>query len=55
MLEIKPIQAADQKNRHFILHVSLTQGKDHTIDEIRASSRQVVTVPTTYLEMIQQL
>jgi hypothetical protein len=55
MFEAEPIQAAEQQNRHFILHLIQTQGKGRTIDEIKASSKQVVKAPTTYIELIQQL
>ena len=55
MFEAEPIQLAEQQNRHFILHVILTQGKGCTVDEIRASNKQIVKALTTYIKMIQQL
>ena len=55
MFEAKPIQLAKQQNRHFILHVILTQGKGRTVDEVKALKKQIVKAPTTYIEMIQQL
>jgi hypothetical protein len=55
MFEVEPIQALEQQNRHFILHLIQTQGKGRTIEKIKASSKQVVKAPTTYLELIQQL
>ena len=55
MFEVEPIQATKQQNRHFILHLIQTQGKGHTIDKIKASSKQVVKAPITYIELIQQL
>jgi hypothetical protein len=55
MFKVEPIQAAEQQNRHFILHLIQTQGKGRTIDEIKSSSKQVVKAPTTYIELIQQL
>jgi hypothetical protein len=55
MYEVEPIQAAEQQNRHFVLHIILTQGKGRTLDEIKSSSKQIVKAPTTYLEMLSQL
>jgi hypothetical protein len=55
MFEVDPIQASEQQNRHFILHIILTQGKGRTIDEIKSSNKQIVKAPSSYLEMIQQL
>ena len=55
MFEVEPIQAAQQQNRHFILHLIQTHGKGRTLDEIKASSKQLVKAPTTYIELIQQL
>jgi hypothetical protein len=55
VFKLLPIQAAEQQNRHFILHLIQTQGKGRTIEEIKASSKQIVKAPTTYLEMIQQI
>ena len=55
MFEAKPIQLAKQQNRHFILHVILTQGKGCTVDKIKALNKHIVKALTTYIEMIQQL
>ena len=55
MFEVEPIQAAEQQNHHFILHLIQTQDKGRTIEEIKALSKQVVKAPTTYLKLIQQL
>ena len=55
MFEVDPIQASEQQNRHFILHILLTQGKGRTIDKIKSSNKQIVKAPSSYLEMIQQL
>ena len=53
--EIEPLLVAEQQNRHFVLHIIQTQGKGRTVDEIKASNKQVVKAPTSYSEMIQQL
>lgn len=55
IFEVEPLRAADQQNRHLILHLVETQGKGKTLDEIKASSKQEVKAPTTYLEMYHQL
>lgn len=55
IFEVEPLLAADQQNRHLILHLVETQGKGKTLDEIKASSKQEVKAPTTYMEMVQQL
>lgn len=55
IFEVEPLLAAEQQNRHFTLHIVLTQGKGRTIEEIKAGSKQEVKAPTSYLEMIQQL
>ena len=55
IFEIEPLLAAEQQNRHFILHIVQTQGKGRTLDEIKSSSKQQVKAPTTYTEQIQQL
>jgi len=53
--EVEPLAIAEQQNRHLILHLVETQGKGKTLDEIKASNKQEVKAPTTYLEMIHQL
>ena len=53
--EVEPLQAADQQNRHLILHLVETQGKGKTLEEIKARNKQEVKAPTTYLEMYHQL
>ena len=53
--EVEPLQAADQQNRHLILHLVETQGKGKTLDEIKAGNKQEVKAPTKYLEMYHQL
>jgi hypothetical protein len=53
--EVEPLQAADQQNRHLILHLVETQGKGKTLDEIKAGNKQEVKAPTTYTEMHHQL
>ena len=53
--EVEPLAIADQQNRHLILHLVETQGKGKTLDEIKASNKQEVKAPTTYLELIHQL
>ncbi len=55
IFEVEPLLAAEQQNRHFILHIIQTQGKGRTLDEIKSASKQVVKAPTTYTELIQQL
>ncbi len=55
IFEVEPLLAAEQQNRHFVLHIIQTQGKGRTIDEIKSSSKQEVKAPTSYQEMIQQL
>ena len=55
MFEVDPIQASEQQNHYFILHIILTQGKIRTIDEIKSSNKQIVKAPSFHLEMIQQL
>ena len=55
MFKVEPIQSSEQQNRHFILHIMLTQGKGRSINEIKSSNKQIVKAPSTYLEMIQQL
>ena len=49
------LMLAKQQNRHFILHVIFTQGKGCTVEKIKASNKQILKAPTTYIEMIQQL
>ena len=53
--EVELLQAADQQNRHLILHLVETQGKGKKLDEIKAGNKQEVKVPTTYIEMYHQL
>ena len=53
--EVEPLAIAEQQNRHLILHLVETQGKGKTLDEIKASNKQEVKAPTTYLEMVHQL
>jgi hypothetical protein len=53
--EVEPLAIAEQQNRHLILHLVETQGKGKTLDEIKASNKQEVKAPTTYLEMTHQL
>ena len=53
--EVEPLAFAEQQNRHLILHLVETQGKGKTLDEIKASNKQEVKAPTTYLEMVHQL
>ena len=53
--EVEPLLAADQQNRHLILHLVETQGKGKTLEEIKAGNKQEVKAPTTYLEMYHQL
>jgi hypothetical protein len=53
--EVEPLQAADQQNRHLILHLVETQGKGKTLEEIKAGNKQEVKAPTKFLEMIHQL
>ena len=40
IFEVEPLLAADQQNRHLILHLVKTQGKGKSLDEIKASSKQ---------------
>lgn len=53
--EVEPLAIAEQQNRHLILHLVETQGKGKTLDEIKASNKQEVKAPTTYLELVHQL
>jgi hypothetical protein len=53
--KVEPLAIADQQNRHLILHLVETQGKGKTLEEIKASNKQEVKAPTTYLEMVHQL
>jgi hypothetical protein len=55
IFEVEPLLAAEQQNRHFVLHIIQTQGKGRTVDEIKASNKQVVKAPTSYNDMTQQL
>ena len=52
--KVEPLAIADQQNRHLILHLVETQGKGKTLDKIKASNKQEVKAPTTYLEMVHQ-
>ena len=53
--EIEPIRMEEQKNRHLLLQLVLTQGKGMTVDEIKASNKQEVKAPTSVLDMTTQL
>jgi hypothetical protein len=55
IFEVEPLLAAEQQNRHFVLHIIQTQGKGRTIEEIKSSNKQEVKAPISYLEMVQQL
>lgn len=55
IFEVEPLLAAEQQNRHFILHIIQTQGKGRTLEEIKSASKQQVKAPTTYIELTQQL
>jgi len=45
----------EQSNRHIILHLVARDGQGKTLDEIKASTRQVVKAPTNFNDLDQQL
>ena len=53
--EVEPIRMDEQKNRHLLLQLVLTQGKGMTVDEIKASNKQEVKAPTNIHDMMVQL
>ena len=53
--EAEPIRIEEQKNRHLLLQLILTQGRGMTVDEIKASNKQEVKAPTSFYDMTMQL
>ncbi len=53
--EVKPIKAAEHKNRQLTLQLVLTQGRGLTLDKIKASNKQEVSTPMNFNEMKEQV
>jgi hypothetical protein len=49
--EVKPIKAAEHKNRHLTLQLVLTQGRGLMLNKIKASNKQEVSAPMNFNEM----
>jgi hypothetical protein len=53
--EVKPIKAAEHKNRQLTLKLVRTQGRGLTLDEIKASNKQEVSAPMNFDKMKEQV
>ena len=53
--EVKPIRASEQKTRHLTLQLILTQGREMSVGEIKASNKQEVRPPMNFKELQEQL
>jgi hypothetical protein len=54
-IEVEPIQAAEQKNRHLTLQLILTQGRGMPVKKNGASNKQEVHPPMSCHELKEQL
>ncbi len=53
--EVKPIKAAEHKNRQPTLQLVLTQGRGLTLNKIKASNKQEVSAPMNFNKMKEQV
>jgi hypothetical protein len=53
--KVEPIRAAEQKTRHVIHQLILTQGRGMSVKEIKASNKQEVHPPMSFHELQEQL
>jgi hypothetical protein len=54
-LEADPLQMEEDKNCHLMLQLILTQAKEMTLNEIKASNKQEVHAPMNFHDMAEQL